>query len=168
MPRRGQHDQSPGDARQPFSDRGGPAGKHAETHDVDAEERSNAKGPDTEVEDFEADLVNDPTSGQPGTGHADDSHNATGDKELHTLLGLDSDDLDRIPVLEPGTKLKQGGTYVDLNDPERQPFKAMGGHEAGPRDRFVSKRDTDHEIWNELVGQGREAEVERPEGVEEA
>ncbi len=167
MPRRGQHDQSPGDGRQPFSDEGGTAGHHAASHDVAAEARSNAKGPDVEVEDFEADLVNDPTSGQPGTGHADESHNATADKELHTLLGLDSDDLDRIPVLEAGAKLKQGGTYVDLNDPERQPFKAMGGHEAGPRDRFVSKKDTDFEMWNQLVGQGRAAEVERPDGVEE-
>jgi hypothetical protein len=118
--------------------------------------------------EIEADLGRDSTGGQPGAGHADQSHNATDDKELHALLGLDTDDLDRVPVLEPGTKLQQGGTYVDLNDPERRPFKAMGGHEAGPDNRYVPKRDTDHEMWNELVGQGREADVERPEGIEEA
>ena len=38
MPKRNQRDPSPGDARKPFSDRGGPAGRHAETHDVRREE----------------------------------------------------------------------------------------------------------------------------------
>ena len=55
MPRR--HDPSPGDARQPFSDQGGPAGKHAQTHDLRREALSNAKGPTPEGEDFPADQL---------------------------------------------------------------------------------------------------------------
>jgi hypothetical protein len=112
-------------------------------------------------EDFAADLVNDPDSGQPG-GHADESHAASAEKALHEKLGLDRDELDRIPIIETGTALKQGGTNVDLNDPERQPFTAIGGHTAGPEQRVVAKRDADHEIWNRLVGQHREVAVERP------
>jgi hypothetical protein len=64
-------------------------------------------------------------------------------------------------------RLHQGGTYVDLNDGRRQPFTALGGQEAGPEHRYVAKRDTDHELWNRLVGQGREVEVERPAEAQE-
>jgi hypothetical protein len=51
------HDPSPGDARSPFSDVGGPEGKHAQTHDLRAEELSNAKGPAPGGEDFAADIA---------------------------------------------------------------------------------------------------------------
>jgi hypothetical protein len=70
-------------------------------------------------------------------------------------------------VLEIGARLHQGSTYVDLNDRSRQPFTALGGQEASPEHRYVAKRDTDHELWNRLVGQGREAEVERPAQAQE-
>jgi len=119
-------------------------------------------------DEFTADLVSHPDAGRAGTSHAGEIHNATEDKELHALLGLDSDELDRVPMLDAGTRLEQGAVYVDLDDPDRQPFKALGGRETGPGDRLVSKRDTDHELWNRLVGQGREAVVERPDGATEA
>jgi hypothetical protein len=160
MPRR--HDPSPGDARQPFSDQGGPAGKHAQTHDLRREALSNAKGPTPEGEDFPADLAPGPPADGPG-GHADESLAAADDKRLQARLEeLDTDELARLSVLETGARLEQGGTYVDLNDRRRQPFKALGGQEASPEHRYVAKRDTDHELWNRLVGQGRQAHVERP------
>lgn len=137
-----------------------PLGEHDRSQD-DASDHGNR------TEDFEADLGHDPSAGQVGRGHADDSHNATDEKALHTLLDLDSDDLARIAVLDPGTTLEQGGVYVDLKDPDRTPFRALGGHEATAQNRFVSKRETDHEMWNRLVGQGREVEVERPAGVDD-
>jgi hypothetical protein len=155
------HDPSPGDAREPFSDQGGPAGKHARTHDLRREALSNAKGPGPEeaAEDFSADLAPSPP--------ADESQPAADDKQLRQRLGeLDADELARLSVLETGVRLEQGGTYVDLNDRRRQPFKAVGGQEAGSKHRYVAKRDTDHELWNRLVGQGREAEVERPAGTD--
>jgi hypothetical protein len=65
-------------------------------------------------------------------------------------------------VLETGTALEQGGTYLDLNDRPRGPFKATGGQEAGPANRYVAKRDTDYELWNRLVGD-RETQLERPD-----
>jgi len=77
------------------------------------------------------------------------------DKVLHErLLMLDDAELARLSVLEPGARLEQGGTYVDLNDLSRSPFKAIGGQEADTEHRYVAKRDTDYELWNQMVGQG--------------
>lgn len=152
-------DRSTGDARQPYADEGGPQAHHAQTHDVRQEELTRPKGlgpPD----DFADDLAAE--SGVQRAGHTEESTSAVDDKELHGRLGLDADELGRLTVLEAGTRLEQGGTYVDLNDPGRQPFKALASQEAGPDDRYVSKRDTDYELWNKLVGQHRDAEVERP------
>ncbi len=163
MPRRGQHDQSPGDARKPFSDQGGPTGRHAETHDVEREELTRPKGVEPE-EDFSADLAPATT---PGGGHIDESLPAAGDKDLAAELGLSSDELGRLSILAVGTQLNQGATYVDVNDLASGPFKAIGSQEAGADNSYVSKRDTDYELWNRLVGQGREPEIERPETAEE-
>jgi hypothetical protein len=167
MPRRGQHDQSPGDGRQPFADQGGPEGRHAQTHDVRREELTNPKGPGDQADPFAADPV--PSGDEPVArlgGHAEESVPAAADKGLREQLGdLAPAELARLAVLEPGTRLQAGGTYVDLNDAARAPFTALGGHEAGPGDRYVAKRDTDHELWNRLVGQGREVETERPAGA---
>jgi hypothetical protein len=163
MPRRGQHDQSPGDGRTPFSDQGGPAGRHAQTHDVRREELSNptASAPDRGAE-FEADIAPD-TSAIDAGGHAEESRSAVDDKVLHARLPmLDEAELARLQVLEPGARLEQGGTYVDLNDLSRQPFKALGSQEADADHRYVAKRDTDYELWNQLVGQGRAVEIEHP------
>lgn len=49
-------DHSKGDEREPYSDQGGPEGKHAQTHDVRAEELSNSKPQVEEVDEFENDL----------------------------------------------------------------------------------------------------------------
>ncbi len=161
MPRRGQHDQSPGDARKPFSDQGGPEGRHAETHDVAAEEASRPKAGEPE-EDFSADLA-PATPPEALGGHVEESTPAADDKDLVEGLGdLDSEELSRLSVLAVGTRLEQGGTYVDLDDLASGPFKAIGSQEAGPDNRYVAKRDTDYELWNRLVGQGQEPDIERP------
>ena len=160
MPRRGQHDQSPGDARRPFSDQGGPPGRHADTHDVEREEATRPKAAEPEV-DFSADLASTATA---GGGHIDESLPAAGDKQLAAELAmLSSDELARLSILAVGAQLNQGGTYVDLNDLASGPFKAIGSQEAGADNSYVSKRDTDYELWNRLVGQGREPGIERPE-----
>jgi len=169
MPRRSQHDQSPGDARKPFADQGGPAGRHARTHDVRREALTNPTGQGVQEDPFAADPVPVPGGDEPAArlgGHAEESAPAAADKGLRERLGdLAPAELARLAVLEPGTRLQQGGTYVDLNDAARAPFTALGGHEAGPETRYVAKRDTDHELWNRLVGQGRGVEVERPAGA---
>lgn len=157
-------DHSPGDGRKPYSDRGGPEARHAETHDVRREELTNPKGPVPDDPSFAAQLA--PVDIEPGTSHAMESIPAAADKELHNRLrALDNDELAQLAVLAPGARLEQGGTYLDLNRIQEGPFKALGGHEASETDRYVAKRDTDYELWNRLVGDDREPEIERPEEV---
>jgi hypothetical protein len=154
-------DHSPGDRRQPFSDRSGPAGRHTESHDVRREELTNPVGPQSDDPSFADQLTHSETA-QPG-GHGAESVPAADVKALYTRLPeLTSDELSRLQVLEPGAKLEQGGTYVDLNRLAEGPFKALGGHEATKDDRYIAKRDTDYELWNRLVGEDRDPEIERP------
>jgi len=157
MPRSDDH--STGDGRQPYSEVGGPQGRHAQTHDVDREEATRAKPQDDKADEFADDLV----SAAPHQEQGDNSMLAADDKELRTQLPeLDGDDLKRLSILNAGIQLDQGSVYVDLNDLERGPFKAIGGQEATPDTRYVAKRDTDYEMWDRLVGRGRSAAVERP------
>ena len=159
-------DHSPGDRRQPYADRGGPEARHAETHDVRREALTNPKGPDPVDTSFADQLAPD-TSTDAAGGHAEESVAAVDDKRLHEQLPhLDAAELARLSVLEAGTALDQGGTYVDLNELGRGPFKAIGGQEAAKEHRYVAKRDTDYELWNRLVGRDAEVEVERPAGAE--
>ena len=166
MPKRHQHrdrhDRSPGDQRARYSDRGGPAARHAETHDVRREQLTNPKGLPPSDEEFDRDIAPDTSANELG-GHMDESIRAVADKTLHERLDmLGTDDLARIPVLAPGTRLEQGGTYIDLNHLDRGSFKAMAGQEAGPGDRYVAKRDLDYELWNQLAGEDREPAIVRP------
>jgi hypothetical protein len=152
-------DHSPGDRRQPYSDRGGPEGRHAETHNVQRERHTNPTGPVPEDPTFAEDLAPVDVSG----GHVDDSEPAAADKAVHHMLtGFSNDELARLSILEPGTRLEQGGTYLNLNDLQSGPFKAIGGQEALRRERIVAKRDTDYELWNRLAGDDREPVIERP------
>jgi len=169
MPKRDQHDQSPGDARSPFSDQGGPTGRHARTHDVRREEATNPTGSTPDIGALiAADIAPDTSTGEAG-GHAAESRSAVDDKVLHQHLPmLDDAELARLSVLEPGVRLEQGGTYVDLDDASRRPFKALGSQQVDASQRLVAKRDTDYELWNRLVGQNREADIERPPTAEQS
>ncbi len=122
---------------------------------------TNPTGPAPVDESFAEQLAPDTATAEAG-GHADESTSAGDDKALRNRLPeLDASELARLAVLEPGAHLEQGGTYLDLNDPGRGPFKAMGGQDVSPDHHYVAKRDTDYELWNRLVGD-RDAEVERP------
>ena len=67
------------------------------------------------------------------------------------LFGFSSDELKRIPVLPVGTRLKQGATYIDLNDPNWEQFSAMGNQEASADNWYAPKTEVDHELWNLLT-----------------
>jgi hypothetical protein len=106
-----------------------------------------------------------PPSGNQARDHAAESTPAVADKALHDRLsGLTDDELARLPVIDPGAQLEQGGIYFDLNHPENGSFKAIGGHEATAANRYIAKRDTDYLLWNRIVGQDEEPSIERPEG----
>jgi hypothetical protein len=155
-------DHSPGDARRPYSDVGGTEARHAQTHDVRREQLTNPKGPEPGDTSFDEQLAPEgsPTRG----GHSAESEPAVEDKSLHDWLpALSDDELARLSVLDAGTRLEQGGVYLDLNRLSRGPFKALAGHVAGHGDRFVAKRDTDYELWNRLAGQDAEPRIERPD-----
>ena len=74
-------------------------------------------------------------------------------KDLHRRLNhLLDDDLKQIVVQSEGARLKQGATYVDLNDLERGEFTATGDMVAGPDNWYVAKDDVHYNLWNLLVG----------------
>jgi len=52
-------DHSAGDSRQPYSDQGGPEGRHAQTHDVAREAATNSTPQAEESDEFANDLAND-------------------------------------------------------------------------------------------------------------
>src|SRR5207247_10952011 len=100
--------------------------------------------------------------------HAEESVPAVEDKTLHERLPqLTDDELARLPIVKAGTQLEQGGVYLDLNHPERGPFKALGGQQAGSGDRYSAKRDIHYDLWNRLVEQDRgvatEPRIEHPQ-----
>ncbi len=148
-------DRSPGDGRQAYSDIGGVEARHAQTHDVRREQLTNPTGPDRSAEEFAEDLVPAAPANELRS-HVEESSPATDDKELHEQLPeLTNDLLGRLSIVNAGTRLEQGGTYLDLNARERGPFTALGSQEAEANNRYVAKKDTDYELWNMLVGEER-------------
>jgi hypothetical protein len=155
-------DHSPGDARKPYADIGGPEARHAETHDVARERATNPKGPEPVDESFAEDLA-EQTPQRVRDQHLNADAGDT-DKRVGQLLpDLTDDQLARLSVLDPGTPLEQGAVYLNLDDRERGPFKAIGGQEVGSKARIIAKKMTDYELWNEIAGRDDEPEVERPE-----
>jgi len=161
MPQGRSSDNSPGDGRQPYSDIGGKEARHAQTHDVRQEALSNAQ-PMDRTDEFAEDIAPS-TASQGLRSHADESTSAAADKALHGQLpDLTNDELGRIAVIEPGVPLEQGSVYLDLNDRAAGPFKALGNQQSDGDHRYVAKKDTDYELWNQLVGAHTEATIERP------
>lgn len=78
---------------------------------------------------------------------------AVGMKEMHgRLQGLSDADLAALPVVQTGTRLEQGKTYLDLNNLDRGEFTGMGSDAASPTSRLVAKDAVDYELWNRLRG----------------
>jgi len=84
-------------------------------------------------------------------------------KEFHqSFPEFTNDELRRIVVLAPGSRLEQGATYVDLRTPDRREFTAQGGIVAGEGNWFIPKSVVDYPLWNRLIG------VEHPERLDQA
>lgn len=156
-------DSSPGDARKPYSDRGGPEGRHAETHDVEREALTNPTGPEPVDETFAEDMAQQ-TPDSIRREQVEAVRPASGDKTVgESLPELDGAQLSRLSILETGVPLEQGSVYLDLNDRAHGPFKAIGGQQVEARSRIIAKRDTDFELWNQIAGRDDEPEIERPD-----
>jgi hypothetical protein len=111
-------------------------------------------------DEIDRDLGRDPLAGQ-NVG-SDSSERERGlptaydVKDVHrSLREYPDDDLKQIPILEEGTPLRQGATYLDLE--ARTEFTARGGMRAEGGRHVVSKDEVPYPLWNRLRG------VEDPE-----
>jgi hypothetical protein len=95
-------------------------------------------------------LAPDDQRGAPG--HADESYPAVWAKDLHGRLPqLTRDQLAQVPIVAQGATLEKGGIYLNLDVRRRGPFTATGSETVRPGERYVAKRDTAREIWNQLI-----------------
>jgi hypothetical protein len=68
--------------------------------------------------------------------------------------GLTGDDFAHMPYLDPGTELKPGESYLDLNQIEGGPFTPKAKRQVQRGERTVAQRNTDPDLWRKLVGEG--------------
>ena len=121
---------------------------------------------DSKADEWQEDLNPQPMAGRnyglEGTHPEKAGLNAYEVKELHNqLTDYTDEELKQITLLPPGSRLEEGATYIDLNDPERQEFTATGGMEAGTDNWYVPKTEVGYQLWNRLRG------VENPERLGE-
>lgn len=112
---------------------------------------------DQHPEEYRADLNPHPLAGQnvgvERTQQEKNARTAYDVKDVHRQFhGFTDDDLKRIPVLSPGTRLQQGAVYVDLQDEQLQEFTARGDMKANEEQYYVPKSEVDYELWNRLIG----------------
>lgn len=67
------------------------------------------------------------------------------------MTDYSSEDLSRIPVLKPGTRLEQGAKYINLKDPARQEFVGMASDAVDEGDYIVPKAQVGYDLWNRLA-----------------
>lgn len=147
MAKHGQHDPHGGDPRRRFGSGSGPNSRHEKTHDVRREVLSNPTGLDAEKQAHDA-IAEVELQGIKQANYI----TASDDKELVARFDwLAGEDLSRIQVLTEASPLKQGATYLDLDEPDRGPFTALGCDTVPSHHRVVAKKDVDHELWNQLL-----------------
>ena len=72
-------------------------------------------------------------------------------KPVHRALSdLKDDELKQIPVIDAGTRLQQGATYLDL---ERGAFTATAEMSVGAGQTVIPKDGVHYETWNRLTGE---------------
>lgn len=118
-------------------------------------------------EEYQRDLNPNAIAGQNiGLGETQPSKNARTAydmKQAHARFSDWTDDnLKQIRILPPGSRLEQGATYIDLNDPDQGEFTATGDMQAGADNWYVAKKDTPYHLWNLLIG------VDNPERLADA
>ena len=81
-------------------------------------------------------------------------HTAYDVKEVHRSLAerFADDDLKQVPVLPAGTRLRQGGTYIDLAEERPREFTATGDMQAEEGHAYVPKEGVPYIVWNRLIG----------------
>lgn len=109
------------------------------------------KHPDDWTGDLRADRMKGQNIGQPPRGREADARTAYDVKRVHRALDeLNANEVKQIPVLEPGTRLRQGATYLDL---DRGQLTATGDMSVAPGEDIVAKDRVPYEIWKKLIGE---------------
>jgi hypothetical protein len=67
---------------------------------------------------------------------------------------LTGDELAHLPFLDPGAELRQGQSYLDLNQLTGGPLTLTGSRQVRDGERMVAQGDLDPDIWRKLVGEG--------------
>lgn len=132
-----------------------------------SQQQKTGRPTDQKPDEWQQDLNPKPMAGRnvglEGPDPEKDAPTAYEIKELNSQLqGYTDDELRQIPVLPQGSRLEQGAKYIDLKDPERKEFTAMGGMEAGSNNWYVPKTEVGYQLWNRLTG------VQNPERLGEA
>lgn len=78
------------------------------------------------------------------------------------LPGFTDAELREIPLVPEGQRLENGATYVDLRDPDRQPFTASARNVASRGSLLVPKAEVPYQYWNRIIGRAgaRRTEIE--------
>lgn len=114
-------------------------------------------------EDLNPDFLEGENYGNQGPHPEKTARTAYDVKELHDRLnGMNDEDLKRIPVMPPGSRLEQGATYIDLKQRKPEEFTAEGNMTAGSDNWYVPKSAVPYWIWNQLIG------VESPQRLDRA
>jgi hypothetical protein len=71
----------------------------------------------------------------------------------HALDDFANDELRQVPILEAGSRLQQGATYVDLVDASREPFRATGDMVARDSNLYVPKDRVPYALWKRIIGE---------------
>jgi hypothetical protein len=72
-------------------------------------------------------------------------------RDHRVLLELHADLLGRIPLVSAGAKLSRRGEYLDLHDPGRADFRALGDEVVRPGQRVVARSEVSGEAWRQLL-----------------
>lgn len=94
-----------------------------------------------------------------------EKHAPTADeiKEIHGRYPqFTNDQLRQIPILPDGSRLAQGASYFDLNNPEGGEFTATSDMTTAKDNWYAPKSEVGYQLWNRLIG------VENPERIGEA
>jgi hypothetical protein len=122
-----------------------------------AEMQKQGKPTDAKQDEFDQDLHPNRMAGQNQGLRANQSqsgelHTAYDIKDLHNVLtDFTDEELKQISVVPQGMRLEQGATYVDLLDPNREEFTAMGSMEAIEGSWYVPKNEVHYELWNRIT-----------------
>ena len=130
--------------------------KHAYEHTAKMEKDARAENK-TEDALNETMLRTDQHTGQQNIlsrENPDDLVRAADIKQVYDLLpDWHKDEIKRLRVMPPGTRLNSGDIFIDLRNPAAGELVAHGEETVG-EELLVPKHDSDYEIWNKLKAAG--------------